>query len=226
MQWPGQGIHSLSASFPWEGSLTEPGARVAASKPQWYLRHLSPQCRSYRHMQPCLGFYVGTGDLNLGPHNSPASVLTHWAWVQDFIHTTCAALSQNCRIVYKYIDKVIHGLYFPLFTFDIILPKLFCMSPTYTWKYFVEPKQGQVLSVLIFSSIAMLAVFQTAMAQQCLRRKTEVHYLFQASRRTCYCQTKTVAGEWASHCFSCVCKILTSFSLKYLDILMCHFSMK
>lgn len=145
MQWPGQGIHSLSASFPWEGSLTEPGARVAASKPQWYLRHLSPQCRSYRHMQPCLGFYVGTGDLNLGPHNSPASVLTHWAWVQDFIHTTCAALSQNCRIVYKYIDKVIHGLYFPLFTFDIILPKLFCMSPTYTWKYFVEPKQGRVL---------------------------------------------------------------------------------
>lgn len=67
---------------PWApetGFLTEFEAMLVAKKPQWSSCLHTPRWWGYRCVWPCLTFYVGSVDLNPGPHACITSVLTHGA---------------------------------------------------------------------------------------------------------------------------------------------------
>lgn len=69
-------VFSFSAYSYKRGSLTGPGAKLGASKSQGCCP-LSLAVRGTLELQVHLAFYVGAEDLNSGPHDCVARVLTH-----------------------------------------------------------------------------------------------------------------------------------------------------
>lgn len=58
-------------------SLTEPGARLVASKPQWFCC-LPTTSGIAGTPWPCLAFHIDTGNVILDPHASTTGTLTLW----------------------------------------------------------------------------------------------------------------------------------------------------
>lgn len=65
--------HCLTSKM---GSLTESGARLAASKPQSSSCLCLPKHQGYKHTWPHLKAYIGAWNLNSGPHGSAALLPT------------------------------------------------------------------------------------------------------------------------------------------------------